>query len=87
MSSLWLRPGATIGHSIAEQSEEAERLGPTLLESPEGEWVAAIGMSRAEAMARLLSLVLYLRSEDTDVTAEVSLWPTLLPERGASRRW
>lgn len=67
MSSLWLRPGATIGESIAEQSEETERLGPTLLESPEEDWAAAIGMTRAEATARLLSLVLYLCSEDTDL--------------------
>jgi len=68
MSSLWLRPGATIGESIAQQAQEAERLDPTLLESPEDEWAAAIGMSRAEATARLLSLVLYLCSEDTDLT-------------------
>lgn len=68
MTSLWLRPGATIGESIAEQSAETERPGPTLLESPVEEWVAAIGMTRAEATARLLSLVLYLCSEDTDLT-------------------
>ncbi len=67
-TSLWLRPGATIADALAEQAEQAERVGPFFLASPDEAWIAALGMSRAEVMARLLSLVLYLCSDDTDVT-------------------
>jgi hypothetical protein len=67
-TSLWLRPGATIADALAEQARQAERVGPVFLESADEAWIAALGMSRAEVMARLLSLVLYLCSDDTDVT-------------------
>ncbi len=68
ISSLLLRPGATIGESLTEQAGQTQRLGPNFGEAGDEEWVAAIGMGRAEATARILSLVLYLCSDDSDVT-------------------
>jgi len=68
LTSLWLRPGATIGDALAEQAEQAERVGEFFLSSGDEAWTSALGIGRAEVMARLLSLVLYLCSDDPDVT-------------------
>lgn len=77
LSSLWLRPGSTIGDSLAEQAQQKDRFGPNFLEAADEEWAAAMTMSRAEATARMLSLVLYLCSDDADLTRrEVPPAPT-----------
>lgn len=80
ISSLWLRPAATIGESLAEQAGQTQRLGPNFGEAGDEEWVAAMGMGRAEATARILSLVLYLCSDDSDVTRHQ------VPTAASSRR-
>lgn len=68
VTTLWLRPGATIGSSMAAQAEQVERHGRSFLQASEEEWATMMGMGRAEAISRMLSLVLYLCSDDSDLT-------------------
>ena len=48
ISSLLLRPGATIGESLTEQAGQTQRLGPNFGEAGDEEWMAAIGMGRGD---------------------------------------
>lgn len=64
-SCVWLRPGGSIADSLAEQERRAIDHGRGALESEE-HWAEAFGMPRADAMARLVALVLYLCSTGAD---------------------
>ena len=66
MSSVWLLPGASIHESLARQDVQRSRVGVGMLEVGNDEWGAVFGMSRRDALARLLSLVLYLCSVEAD---------------------
>jgi hypothetical protein len=84
LCSQWLKPNASIGESLEAQAQQRDRLGAVGLEAGDEEWIQALGMSRAEVTARLLSLVLYLCADDTDVTRREV--PAANPVRGPSRR-
>lgn len=66
MSSVWLLPGASIAESLARQDVQRSRVGVGMLEVGDDEWGAVFGTSRRDALARLLSLVLYLCSAESD---------------------
>lgn len=85
VSSLWLPAGATVADALAAQAQQTQRVGSHALDAPDEEWTAALGMGRAEVMARLLSLVLYLCSEDTDVARRQVPTATASPRPSARR--
>ena len=68
LSTVWLRAGASIADSMAAQERQRAALGPGSLEAGEDEWAAEMDMPRDEAMARMLSLLLYLCSTGADTT-------------------
>lgn len=83
MSTVWLLPGASIAESLAAQARQRAVYGSGALESDEDVWAEAMGMPRSDALARILSLVLYLCSTDADTTQKVIPPPSA--RRGASR--
>lgn len=68
LSTVWLQAGTSIADSMAAQARQTAASGPGLFEVEEDQWAAEMGMPRAEALARMLSLVLYLCSAGADTT-------------------
>lgn len=68
LSTVWLQAGTSIADSMTAQARQSAASGPGLFEAGEDEWAAEMGMPRAEALARILSLVLYLCSAGADMT-------------------
>lgn len=83
ISTVWLLPGASIAESIAAQERQHSVYGPGAFEGGEDLWAEAMGMPRIDALARILSLVLYLCSTDADTTQRVVPPPSA--RRGAGR--
>lgn len=67
MTSVWLQPGASIADSIAAQDRQTALVGKGSFESVDS-WAAEMGLPLKEALARILSLALYLCSAEADTT-------------------
>ncbi|HET7489302.1 MAG TPA: hypothetical protein VFJ85_15330 [Acidimicrobiales bacterium] len=80
ITTLRLEPGTSIADSVAAQRRQDEETGPGALHTDEDQWVAALGMTRGEAIARMVSLLLYLCSTDADTATR-----TVPPASGAGR--
>ena len=80
LTTVRLRAGTTLADSIADQERQAAPVGSGSIETPEDQWAEEVGMPRAAALGRILSLVLYLCSSESDTTKRS------VPPAGARRR-